>query len=78
MALRTAAEMAKSSSRKSLQSLFSRSEANLTDSVDKHKNEGEKKRFKFLKFKTKPKSDPAPVKPANESQQLHRLVAQSS
>ncbi|XP_033980504.1 beta/gamma crystallin domain-containing protein 1 [Trematomus bernacchii] len=66
--------MAKSSSRKSLKSLFSRSEANLTDSVDKHKNEGEKKRFKFLKFKTKPKSDPAPVKPANESQQLHSAV----
>ncbi|KAJ4927691.1 hypothetical protein JOQ06_015494 [Pogonophryne albipinna] len=65
--------MAKSSSRKSLKSLFSRSEANLTDSVDKDKNKGEKKRFKFLKFKTKPKSDPAPV-PANESQQLHSAV----
>ncbi|KAK5854835.1 hypothetical protein PBY51_004993 [Eleginops maclovinus] len=69
--------MAKSSSRKSLKSLFSRSEANLPESVEKDNNEGEKKRYKFLKFKTKPKSVPAPVKPANESQHLHSAAEPS-
>lgn len=60
----------KSSSRKSLKSLFSRSEAKLDESVEKDadKNGGEKKRFKFLKLKLKSKSE----KSTSESQQVPR------
>lgn len=70
------ADMAKSSSRKSLKSLFSRSEASLAAPAEKDvdKNEGERKRFKFLKFKMKSKNSSASVKPANENQQLHRYA----
>ncbi|KAM6974359.1 uncharacterized protein crybg2 [Tautogolabrus adspersus] len=62
--------MAKSSSRKSLKSLFSRSEANLRDSEarDVDKNEGEKKRFRFFRFKRKSNSSVS-VKPG-ETQQV--------
>ncbi|XP_044192441.1 uncharacterized protein crybg2 [Thunnus albacares] len=62
----------KSSSRKSLKSLFSRSEASLDKSVEKDasKNGGEKKRFKFLKLKTKSKGGSASEKSANEDQQV--------
>ena len=68
-------EMAKkSSSRKSLKSLFSRSEAKLDESVEKDadKNGGEKKRFKFLKFKIKSKGGSASEKSTNERQQVSR------
>lgn len=70
------ADMAKSSSRKSLKSLFSRSEASLAAPAerDADKNEGEKKRFKFLKFKIKSKNSSASEKPANENRQLHRYA----
>ncbi|KAM7373437.1 hypothetical protein PAMP_008287 [Pampus punctatissimus] len=62
----------KSLSRKSLKSLFSRSEPSLDESTEKdaHKNGGEKKRFKFLKFKMKSKGE----KSANENQQVHSAV----
>uniref|UniRef100_A0A3B4YJQ8 Beta/gamma crystallin domain-containing protein 1-like n=3 Tax=Seriola lalandi dorsalis TaxID=1841481 RepID=A0A3B4YJQ8_SERLL len=62
----------KSSSKKSLKSLFSRSEANLGESVEKDasKNEGEKKKFKFFKLKIKSKSGSAPEKSAAGSQQV--------
>ncbi|XP_078124592.1 uncharacterized protein crybg2 [Sander vitreus] len=57
--------MAKNSSKRSLKSLFSRVDDKLDESVEKDvdKNKGEKKRFSFLKFKTKPKNDSVPVKP---------------
>nr|XP_029136723.1 uncharacterized protein LOC114921213 [Labrus bergylta] len=63
--------MAKSSSRKSLKSLFSRSEANLRDSEarDVDKSEGEKKRFRFFRFKRKSNSGSVSVKPG-ETQQV--------
>lgn len=62
----------KSTTRKTLKSLFSRREVSVDEPVEqKDKNEGEKKVFKFLKFKTK-KNDP--VKPANENQQLLRYA----
>lgn len=62
------ANMAKSSSRKSLRSLFSRSEANLAPSPEKDadKSEAERKKFKFLKLKIKSK------KSASENQKAHR------
>ncbi|KAL7381515.1 hypothetical protein ABVT39_007016 [Epinephelus coioides] len=65
--------MAKSSTtRRSLKSLFSKKEVSHDDSVEKSvdKNEGQKKRFQFLKFKSKPKTDPGPVKAVHGSQQL--------
>ncbi|XP_070702948.1 serine-rich adhesin for platelets [Pempheris klunzingeri] len=65
--------MAKTSSRRSLKSLFSRSEATLDVPAEKDadKSEGEKRKFRLPKFKTKPKSDSASEKPpANEKQQL--------
>ncbi|XP_035537809.1 uncharacterized protein LOC118343163 [Morone saxatilis] len=67
--------MAKSSSRKSLKSLFSRSEASLDApppvvEKDVDKNEGEKKKFRFFKFKIKSKSGSASEKPAGGSQQV--------
>ena len=75
-------EMAKSSPRKSLKNLFSRSEANLSApppaEKDADSNAGEKKKFKFLKFKTKSKGSSAPEKPANESQQVARYAPESS
>lgn len=43
----------KSSSKKSFKSLFSKSEANLTDSVEKEKDDGGRKIFKLFKFKKK-------------------------
>ncbi|XP_032391462.1 uncharacterized protein crybg2 [Etheostoma spectabile] len=57
--------MAKSSSKRSLKSLFSKVDDKLDESVEKDvdKNKGEKKRFSFLKFKTKTKNDSVPPKP---------------
>lgn len=59
--------MAKSSSRKSLKSLFSKSEASPDESVEKDvdKNEGQRKRFHFLKFKKKSKNGSAYETPDN-------------
>ncbi|KAK2920895.1 beta/gamma crystallin domain-containing protein 1 [Channa argus] len=70
----------KSSSRNALKSLFSRSEAHLEESVDKdvEKAEGEKKKFKFLKFKTKSKKGSASEKSANESRQVLSAVETSN
>ncbi|XP_042362951.1 mucin-5AC-like [Plectropomus leopardus] len=64
--------MAKNSPRRSLRSLFSKREVNVDDPAEKaaDQNEGEKKRFKFLKFRTKPKNESGPVKPVHENQQL--------
>uniref|UniRef100_UPI0037E92D57 serine-rich adhesin for platelets n=1 Tax=Semicossyphus pulcher TaxID=241346 RepID=UPI0037E92D57 len=64
--------MAKSSPRKSLKSLFSRSEANLGNSVEKDadKNEGERKRFRFFRFRRRSNNASATDKPANETQQV--------
>lgn len=64
----------RSSTRKSLKSLFSKSEANLDESVEKdvQKNEGEKKKFKLFKFKTKSKKDSE--KSANDSQKVLRYA----
>ncbi|XP_074542836.1 uncharacterized protein crybg2 [Halichoeres trimaculatus] len=64
--------MAKSPSRRSLKNLFSRSEANLRDTTEKDvdKNEGEKRRFRFFRFRRKSNSGSALEKPANESQQV--------
>nr|XP_033492808.1 uncharacterized protein crybg2 isoform X2 [Epinephelus lanceolatus] len=61
-----------STPRRSLKSLFSKKEVSHDDSVEKSvdKNEGQKKRFQFLKFKSKPKTDPGPVKAVHGSQQL--------
>ncbi|XP_034747985.1 uncharacterized protein crybg2 [Etheostoma cragini] len=58
-------EMAKSSSKRSLKSLFSKFDDKLDESVEKDvdKNKREKKKFSFLKFKTKPKNDSVPLKP---------------
>ncbi|KAK2830600.1 hypothetical protein Q5P01_018531 [Channa striata] len=70
-------EMAKkSASRNALKSLFSRSEANLEESGDKDadKTGGEKKKFKFLKFKTKSKKGSASEKSADESPQVLSAV----
>ncbi|CAJ1083217.1 uncharacterized protein crybg2 [Xyrichtys novacula] len=70
--------MAKSPSRKSLKSLFSRSEANLRDSAEKDadKNEGEKKRFRFFRLRRKTHTGSATEKAANETQQvLHSPVS---
>lgn len=72
--------MAKSSPRKSLKSWFSRSEANLSAppaEKDADKSAGEKKKFKFLKFKTKSKGSSAPEKPAKEIQQVARYAPES-
>ncbi|KAG7225417.1 hypothetical protein INR49_027411 [Caranx melampygus] len=63
----------KSLSKKSVKSLFSRSEANLDESVerDASKNEGEKKKkFKFFKLKTKSKNSSSPEKAGHGSQQV--------
>ena len=62
----------KGSTRKSLKSLFSRSEATLDGPLEKDpsKNEGEKRKLKFLRFRRKPKSGSAPEKSASESQRV--------
>lgn len=71
-------EMAKSSSRRSLKSFFSRSEVSLDKSVEKEERDGEKKRFRFLKLKKKTKNDVATVKAANGTQDLVRYVCRTS
>ncbi|KAM6903757.1 uncharacterized protein crybg2 [Lycodopsis pacificus] len=53
--------MAKSSTRRSLKTLFSRSELSLDESVEKDANEREKTKFKLFKFKKK-----TPVNATNE------------
>ncbi|CAB1434389.1 unnamed protein product [Pleuronectes platessa] len=70
----------KSSSRKSLKSWFSRSEANLDESVQREdaaaaagassKHEGEKKKFKFPKLRLKPKSSAGPERSAGGSSEV--------
>ncbi|KAM3596272.1 uncharacterized protein V6R79_011530 [Siganus canaliculatus] len=72
--------MAKSSSRKTLKSLFSKSDASLDTRPEKEvdKNEGDKKRFKFFKLKSKSKNDSSSEKPANESQQVLSVVEPSN
>ncbi len=73
--------MAKSSPRKTLKSLFSRSEASLDRPQEKDvetKNEGEKKRFKFPKLKLKSKSGSASEKTANKNQQVLRYEPRMS
>lgn len=62
----------KSLTKKSLKSLFSKSEASLNAPAEK--NEVEKKKFKFFKLKTKSKSGSVPEKPTNESPQARRYV----
>lgn len=76
---RPLAEMAKkasSSSRKSLKSLFSRSEASLDGTADKDvdKTEGDKKKFKLFKLRTKSRSGSAAEKGALEEQRARRYV----
>lgn len=59
----------KSSSMKSFRNLFSRSEANLVDTVerDDERNKGEKKKFKFFTLKAKSKKASASDQPANKA-----------
>lgn len=66
----------KPSSKRSLKSLFSRSEASLDGAAEKDadKPEGDKKNFKLFKIKTKSKSSSAPEKAAAEEQQALRYV----
>ncbi|XP_069555677.1 uncharacterized protein crybg2 [Brachyistius frenatus] len=68
------------STRKTLKSFFSKSEASLGESVDKDadKNEGEKKKFKFFKFKIKSRSGSASEKSANEDQRVLSAVEPSN
>lgn len=56
--------------------MFSRTEASPSQSTEKDvdKSEGEKKRFKFLKFRIKSKTGSASEKPANENQQVLRYA----
>lgn len=65
------AEMAKkSSSRKTLKGLFSKSEASLDGAADRDaETEVEKKKFKLFRIKNKAKG---PEKAASEDQQAHR------
>lgn len=72
--------MAKKASTKiSLKSLFSKSEASLDGTAEKDvdKTEGDKKKFKFFKIKTKSKSGSAPEKGAVEEQRARRYVRDS-
>lgn len=74
---RQLAEMAKRvSSKKSLKGLFSKSEASLDGAAEKDvdKTEGDKKKFKLFKIKTKSKSGSAPEKAALEEQRERRYV----
>lgn len=74
-------EMAKKGSgKKSVKSLFSKSDASLDESVEKdvQKTEGEKKKFKLFSFKTKSKKDSANEKSASESQQVLRYAYQTA
>ncbi|XP_026156027.1 uncharacterized protein crybg2 [Mastacembelus armatus] len=66
----------KGSSKKSLKSLFSRSDANPDQTLEKtvNKKEGEKKKFKLLKFKTKSKTSSGDQHSDNESQQVPSAV----
>lgn len=77
---RPLAEMAKkASSKKSLKSLFSKSEDSLDSTGDKDvdKTEGDKKKLKFFKIKTKSKSGSAPEKTATDEQRARRYVQDS-
>lgn len=60
----------------SLKSLFSKSEASLDGTAEKDvdKTEGDKKKFKLFKIKTKSKSGSAPEKAAMEEQRARRYV----
>lgn len=63
----------------SLKSLFSKSEASLdrTAEKDADKTEGDKKKFKLFKIKTKSKSGSAAEKSAVEEQRARRYVRDS-
>lgn len=69
----------KPSTKKTFKSLFSKSEANLSETVEEksvvEKNATDKKKFKFSVLKVKSKSSAASEKPAPESQQVLRYVA---
>ena len=66
----------KSSSRKSLKTLFSRSDANLNESAQKEEDrtEAAKKKSKFRKFKIKSKKVSPSERSVTESQQVHRYA----
>lgn len=68
------AEMAKkSSTRKSLKGLFSKSEASLDGAAERDaETEREKKKFRLFKIKSKSKGDSGPEKAASEDQQARR------
>ncbi|XP_071402022.1 uncharacterized protein crybg2 [Centroberyx affinis] len=70
----------KSSPKKTLKSLFSKSEANLKESAEKDEDRrgegGEKKKFKLFKFKIKSKSGSVAEKPAHEDQRLQLSAAE--
>lgn len=75
------AEMAKkASSKMSLKSLFSKSEVSLDSTAEKDvdKTEGDKKKFKLFKIKTKSKSGSAPEKGAVEEQRRARRYVRDS
>lgn len=69
----------KVSSKKSLKSLFSKSEASLDGAAEKDvdKTEGDKKKFKLFKIKTKSKSGSAPANAAVEEPRERRYVQDS-
>lgn len=64
----------KASSKKSLKSLFSKSEASLDGTAEKDadRTEGDKKKFKLFKIKTKSRSGSAPEKAATQEQRARR------
>lgn len=65
----------KESSRKSLKGLFSRSEASLDGAAEKDaETEGEKKKFRLFRIRTKSKSGSGPEKAASEVQLARRYV----
>jgi len=70
-------EMAKSTSKRTLKSFFSRSEVNLHKSAEKDTNDDEKSKFRLLKLKKRTKSEPYLAKAANESQQILRYVCRT-
>lgn len=63
----------KSSSRKSLKGLFSKSEASLDGAAERDaETEGEKKKFKLFRIKNRSKGSSGPEKAASEDQQARR------
>lgn len=63
----------KSSTRKSLKGLFSKSEASLDGAAERDaETEGEKKKFKLFRIKNKSKGGSGPDQAAMEEQQARR------